>query len=155
MKRIKIRLIIAAISSALLLGSGVSMAQDTEGAVTFGDDAAYIEVTFVSYKPGKAGEAYGIIADHFAPAGMAAGLPGPVIIHFQTGPFDAAFHFRLPNGPSDLEWRISPNNAKFRAALIANEGSEEAASEVMERYNATIARTSTAIGHRHIAEDEE
>ncbi len=56
--RIKIRLIIGAIGSALLLGSGVSMAQDSDGALKYGqenDDARYIRVTFVSYKPGMAG----------------------------------------------------------------------------------------------------
>ena len=89
MKIIKMSASIIAVSMALYFGSATTLAQEP---ATFGDDARYIRVDFVSYKPGKAGEAYGIINDHFAPAGAAAGLPGPVVIHFQSGPWDAAFH---------------------------------------------------------------
>ena len=156
--RIKIRLIIAAIGSALLLGSGVSMAQDSDGALKFGeanDDARYIRVVFVSYKPGMAGRAYTILREHYAPAGEAAGLEGPITIHFQTGPFDAAYHWRLENGMSDMEWQRSPNGVKFRAAMAELEGSEAAAQAVRDSYNATIARTVTTIGHRHVSDDDE
>jgi len=156
--RIKIRLIIAAIGSALLLGSGVSMAQDSDGAVKYGqenDDARYVRVTFVSYKPGMAGRAYTILREHYAPAGEAAGLDGPVTIHFQTGPFDAAYHWRLENGMSDMEWQRSPNQVKFRAAMAELEGSEEAADAVVASYMATVARMVTTIGHRHVSDDDE
>jgi len=158
MKMTNIRLSIVAIGSALLLGSGVSMAQDSDGALKYGqenDDARYVRVTFVSYKPGMAGKAYQILSEHYAPAGEAAGTPGPITVHFQTGPFDAAYHWQLENGMSDMEWQRSPNRVKFRAALAKLEGSEEAAQAVMDSYNATIARTVTSIGHRHVADDEE
>ncbi len=156
MKMTNTRLSIVALGTALFLGSGVTFAQDSEdGAARYADDSRYIRVVFVSYKPGKAGEAYGIIRDHFAPAGEAAGTPGPVIVHFQSGPYDAAFHWRLDNGMSDLEWRRSPSTAKFRAALAKLEGSEEAAAAVMDRYDSLIARTVTSVGHRHVADDEE
>lgn len=158
MRKIKISSIVAVLSSVLLLGSGATMAQESDGAIRFGENnipAVYISVTFVSYKEGKAGEAYGIIADHFRPAGEAAGLRGPVIVHFQTGPYDAAFHWRLENGMSDLEWQRSPNNVKFMAALAEQEGSMEAASAVFDRYDALISRSVTSVGHRHIAEGED
>lgn len=158
MDKIKIRSIIAAIGAALLLGSGISMAQDSDGALKFGeanDDARYVRVVFVSYKPGMAGRAYTILREHFAPAGEAAGLEGPVVVHFQTGPFDASYHWRLENGMSDMEWQRSPNQVKFRAAMVELEGSEAAAQAVMDSYNATIARTVTTIGHRHVSDDEE
>ena len=152
MKIIKMSTSIVAACMALFLGAATTLAQE---AANYGDDAAYIRVVFVSYKPGKAGEAYGIINDHFAPAGAAAGLDGPVTIHFQSGQWDAAYHWRLDNGLADLEWRISPDNVAFMAALIAQEGSEEAADEIFDRYDSLIARTSSVIGHRHVSEDEE
>ena len=158
MKKIKICSIVAVAGSALLLGSGVSMAQDSDGAVRFGensDPAVYLRVTFVSYKEGKAGEAYGIIADHFRPAAEAAGTRRPVIVHFQTGPYDASFHWRLENGMADLEWQRSPRNVKFMAALAEQEGSMEAAAAVFDRYDALVARSVTSVGHRHLAEGEE
>jgi hypothetical protein len=144
--------IVIASSVALFFGSTITMAQE---AATFGDDARYVRVVFVSYKPGKAGEAYGIIDNKFKPAGAAAGRPGPIIIHFQSGPWDAAFHWRLDDGLADLEWRIAPGNVEFRAALAKQEGSEEAAAALMDQYNSLIARTSSVIGHRHADEDED
>lgn len=158
MNRIKIRLIIAAIGSALLLGSGLSMAQDSDGTAKFGGEsgeARYVRVTFVSYKPGMAGRAYTILREHYAPAGEAAGTPGPITVHFQTGPFDAAYHWQLENGMSDMEWQRSPNQVKFRAAMAELEGSEAAAQAVRDSYNATVARTVTTIGHRHVSDDDE
>lgn len=150
---VKIRRIIVCI-----LASGIALffsSANAQEGTKFADDARYMRVVFVSYKPGKAAEAYGIINNKFNPAGQSVGLSGPVVVHFQSGQYDAAFHWRLDNGPADLEWRIAPDNAKFRAALARQEGSEEAASALMDRYNALIARTTSVIGHRHVAEDEE
>lgn len=158
MKKIRISSIVAAIGSILLLGSGMSLAQDSDGAIRFGEnneEAVYIRVVFVSYKAGKAGEAYGILANHYRPAAEAAGLSRPVIVHFQTGPYDAAFHWRLDDGMSEMEWQRSPRNVRFRAALAAQEGSDEAAQAVVDRYDALVARSVTTLGHRHIAEDED
>lgn len=157
MKKIKFGLIVAAMGT-VLLGTGVTIAQDSSGAIRYGengDPAVYLRIVFVSYKAGKAGEAYGIIADHFRPAAEAAGLRPPVIVHFQTGPYDAAFHWRLDEGMSDMEWQRSPGNVKFRAALVEHEGSEEAADAVLDRYDSLIARSVTTVGHRHIPEGEE
>ena len=81
------------ITATLLLLTATSTVSVAQEAARFADDAVYLRIEFVSYKPGKAAEAYGIINNHFAPAGDAAGLPGPVIVHFQTGQFDAAFHW--------------------------------------------------------------
>lgn len=146
----KIGVSLLAATMAFFFGSAT--AQD---GMKYEDDASYMRVVFISYKPGKAAEAYGIINNKFNPAGQSVGLSGPVIVHFQTGQYDAAFHWRLDNGPEDLEWRITPDNAKFRAALATQEGSEEAASALMDHYNSLVARTTSVIGHRHVAEDEE
>jgi hypothetical protein len=149
-KKIKLGAGLIGLGMALFLNP--TLAQEP---ATFGDDASYIRVVFVSYKPGKAGEAYGIINSKFVPAAAEAGLPPPVVIHFQSGQFDAAFHWRLENGLADLEWLASPRNVAFRTALVAQEGGEEAADAVLDHYESLIARTTSAIGHRHIPEDEE
>jgi len=148
MKKTALSILVA--TMAFFFGSAT--AQD---GMKFAEDARYMRVVFVSYKPGKAAEAYGIINDKFNPAGQSVGLSGPVIVHFQSGQYDAAFHWRLDNGPADLEWRITPENAKFRAALASQEGSEAAASALMDQYNSLIARTTSVIGHRHVGDDEE
>jgi hypothetical protein len=142
--------IIVSTGLALLIGSS-ALAQE---AAKHGPNAAFINVVFVSYHNGKAGEAYSIINDHFVPAGMAAGLPGPVAIHFDSGAWDAAYHWRLEDGYESLEWRVHPNDVAFRKALIEQEGSEEAADEIIARYESLIARTNNVIGHRHLPDED-
>jgi hypothetical protein len=144
-----------AISLSLFLGSSLALAQDDEGPLTQGDDAVYISVTMVDYKPGMRTDALEIIAEHFMPAGKAAGTPSPVAIHFQTGEWDAAFHWRLEGGMKDLEWFRSPNNIKWMAALAEQEGSMEAAQELFAKYRSMVARSLTNVGHRHIPQDSE
>lgn len=145
------------ITFSLLLGSSFAMAQDDdEGPQTQGDDAVYIRVTMVDYKPGMRADALQIIAEHFKPAGEAAGTAAPVAIHFQTGEWDAAFHWRLEGGMADLEWYISPDNIKWMAALAEQEGGKTEAEELLAKYRGMVARSITNVGHRHVpAETEE
>ena len=80
------------IIAVALLGIFVAaqaFAQDRNEPQTQGDDAVYVSVTFVKYKPGKRGEAFQMIDEHFRVAGEQAGVPGPRAIHFQTGKWDA------------------------------------------------------------------
>jgi hypothetical protein len=145
-----------AITFSLLLGSSFAMAQDDdEGPQTQGDDAVYVSVTMVAFKVGMREEALAIIAEHFKPAGEAAGTPGPVAIHFQTGEWDAGFLWQLEGGMKDLEWYRSPNNIKWFTALAEQEGSMEAAEELYARYAAMISRTLTNVGHRHVPQETE
>ena len=155
MSLIKGGLRLLAIACALVVGSSLALAQDDEGPQTQGDDAVYISVTFVEYKPGTRADALEIIAEHFAPAGKAAGTRAPVAIHFQTGEWDAAFHWRLEGGMADLEWFRSENDIKWMAALAEQEGGKTEAGELLAKYRSMVARSRTEVGHRHIPEDEE
>ena len=156
MKLFKSSLRLLAITFALSLGSSYALAQDDDGGPqTQGDDAVYVSVTFVDYKAGKRADALQLIAEHFKPAGEKAGVRGPVAIHFQTGSWDAAFHWRLEGGMADLEWYTSPNDIKWMEALAEQEGSMEAAEALLAEYVGMISRSKTEVGHRHIAEGEE
>ena len=156
MSLIKGSLRLLAVTCAFLVGSSLALAQDDdEGPQTQGDDAVYVSVTFVEFKPGMRADAFEIIAEHFAPAGKAAGTREPVTIHFQTGEWDAAFHWRLEGGMADLEWYRSENDIKWMAALAEQEGGKTEAGELLEKYRSMVARSRTEVGHRHIPEDEE
>jgi hypothetical protein len=144
------------ITIALLFGSSFAMAQDDdEGPQTQGDDAVYVSVTMVDYKPGMRADALEIIAEHFAPAGEASETPGPVAIHFQTGEWDAGFLWQLEGGMKDLEWYRSPNNIKWMDALAEQEGSMEAAEALYAKYISMISRSLTNVGHRHVPQETE
>lgn len=143
------------VTFALFLGSSLALAQDDEGPQTQGDDAEYITVTFVAYKPGMRADALELIAEHFVPAGEAAGTRPPVAIHFQTGEWDAAFHWRLEGGMADLEWYMSPDNVKWMAALAEQEGGKEEAGALLVKYRDMVARTLVNVGHRHVSKDDD
>ncbi len=155
MSIVKGSLRLLAVTFTLFLGSSLALAQDDEGPLTQGDDAVYVTVTFVDYKPGMRADALELIAEHFVPAGKAAGTRGPVAIHFQTGEWDAAFHWRLEGGMADLEWYMSPDDVKWMAALAEQEGGKEEAEALLAKYGDMVARSLVSVGHRHVPKDDD
>ena len=155
MRLVKDSIRLLAIALILSLGSSFAVAQDEDdgGPQTQGDDAVYVRVSFYKYKPGRREEALEIIAEHFKPAGEKAGTRAPVAIHFQTGKWDAAVHWRLEGGMADLEWYRSPNNVKWREALAELEGGQEQAMAIIAKYVDTVAESEDQIGHRHVPEE--
>ena len=134
--------------AAALLITGSAFAQDNEGPVKF-ENAVYFTMTYLDFKSGKSERAFEILRENFMKAGKASGTPGPKILHFKTGEWDAAFIWKLENGPADLEWYRSPNDVKWMEALTKQEGSKEAVGKLMKEWSSLIARGSTNFGHWH------
>jgi len=149
--------VLAAIVAVGAMMVGTSSAQDAEdGAMTQGEDAVYISVTHMKFKPGKRERAMQIVAEHFRPASEAAGLPGAMLaIHYQTGKWDAAWVWVLEGGMADLEWYRSPNNIKWWNALVEREGGEEAAEALMSEFQGSVAESYSEVGHYHTGEEAE
>ena len=128
--------LVAALTSVALLLAGPAIAQEDEGGPqTWGDDARYVTVTYVQFKPGKREEAMEIINEYFKPAGEKAGTAPPMLdVHFQTGIWDAMFIWNLEGGMADLEWYQSEDNVKWFAALAELNGGPEGAEKIMERW---------------------
>lgn len=145
---------IAAIT-VLFLFAVPTMAQDEDGPQTWGDDAKYVDIVLLDFKPGKRERALEIIDEHFVPAGEKAGTPAPkLVIHFQSGSWDTAALWDLAGGMADLEWYQSPDNVKWREALVEQVGDEEKAAALLEEWAASIARRSSQIGHYHTGETD-
>lgn len=154
MKLLKWGKVFAATAALTMFALPVS-AQDDEGPVTQGDDASYVSATVVKFKPGKRERAFEIIAEHFVPAGKKAGTPGPLgVIHYQTGEWDALFVWDMEGGMADLEWYRSEDDIKWRAALAEQEGSDEAAGELLAEYASLVQDAVTNVGHYHVGEDD-
>lgn len=143
-----------AATAALFLFAVPAFAQDDdEGPQTQGDDARYLSVTYVKYKPGQRSAAMEMINEYFKPAGEKAGTPPPMLaIHFQTGKWDAAFVWEMSGGMADLEWFRSPDDVKWFAALSEMAGGAEQAEEIWKKYVATVAHAQTEVGHYHVPE---
>ena len=145
-----------AVLAAVLVFSVPAVAQDDdEGPVSQGDDAKYLSITHVKFKPGQRESAMEMISEHFVPAGKKAGTPGPIMaIHYQTGKWDAAFIWEMAGGMADLEWYRSPDDIKWFAALAELEGGEDEAKAVWGDYLSKIASVHTDVGHHHVPEAE-
>lgn len=141
-------------TAALFLFAVPAIAQDDdEGPLTQGDDAKYLSITFVDFKPGQREMAMEIISEHFVPATEKAGTAPPLLaIHFQTGEWDAAFVWEMEGGMADLEWYRSPDDIVWFAALAELEGGVEQAEAVFGKFNGAIARIRTEVGHHHVPE---
>jgi hypothetical protein len=105
------------------------------------------KVSVVDYKPGKEVEAKKIIAK-FQSAAVTAGTAVPVEHWFETGKYDIMVIWELKEDPADLEWTWSPDGVEWWKALVAQEGSEEAARKVQDDYNSLIASSTTNIARR-------
>lgn len=96
----------------------------------------------VDFKPGKMDEAMGLVKKYFMPAGKAAGNPGPVmVLENQTGSWDITVIWLLKDGPSDLEWKVSPENVASNAELLKLAGSKEKVEKIREEWLSDIARS--------------
>ena len=144
------KLIVA--TAALFVFAVPAIAQDDDsGPMTQGDDAKYLRVSYVKYKPGQREMAMQIITEHLMPAGEKAGTNPPMLaIHFQTGKWDAAFIWEMDGGMADLEWYRSPSNVKWRAALAELEGGTEQADAIWKKYVSAIAESYVEVGHHHV-----
>jgi len=107
-------------------------------------DATWHRVVFVNFKAGKAGEANDIIKKYES-AAVRAGTPQPEKYWFETGPYDLMLIWDLKGGPADLEWKWSPDGVNWWKALVDQEGSEEAADELRNRYSDLVANSTSQL----------
>ena len=124
------------------------------GPQTWGEDAKYVTVSFIQFKPGRREEGMEIIADYFVPASEKAGTPGPVmVVHFQSGKWDVMSIWELQGGVADLQWYRSPNNIKWFEALAELNGGVEGAEEIMARWSKSVDESERQLGHYHTGEE--
>lgn len=96
-----------------------------------------------------------IITEYFGPAAAKAGLAGPMlVIHFQTGEWDAAFVRPLKGGMADLEWYRSADSIKWFEALAELNGGPEKAEIIIGRYQDLVQEMRTEVGHHHVPADD-
>lgn len=141
---------------AALFFAGPSYAQDDDdGPVTQGDDAKYLSITHIAFKPGQRESAMEIISEYFVEAGKNAGTPSPILaIHYQTGKWDAAYVWEMAGGMADLEWYRSPDDIKWFTALGELAGGADKAEEIWGSYISKVAQAKTEVGHHHVADTE-
>ncbi len=130
---------------SVAVGAGtVAVAQEvSEPSKHEGD---WYRLVHVDYKPGKTNDALKIVSEHFAPASATAETPGPVmsLVH-ESGPWDVTWLWHLSGGPADLEWNVTPTQAKWMAAFAKQEGGREKALELLGQYTDLVASSTSYI----------
>ena len=101
-------------------------------------------ITLIDYKPGTVDAAKELI-QKFETASEKAGIPSPVIYWFESGKYDLVVTWKLKDGPAELQGKWNPDGETWWNALVAQEGSEEAASQLQANYNDLIASSVTNV----------
>ena len=80
------------------------------------------------------------------PTAPQAQLPPVRIFEYATGgEWDVSLFFPLPEGPSSLEWEMSPDEEKWMEALASRNGGAEKALAIINEYKSMIARSETQL----------
>lgn len=110
------------------------------------ENVTWYAVTQIDFKPGKADAAKKIIREHYVPASEQAGTPGPVMaLEHQTGEWDMTVIWHMKRGPGELEWKNTPEGAKWQAKFVEMAGGPEKAREIGEAFSSYIAREHVTI----------
>jgi len=94
----------------------------------------------LDFVPGEYEAAVELIHKHFMPAGKAANLETGMVFMCATGEWDMTMIFPLPHGPGELEWEVSPDDARWINALAERMGGMEKAEKALKKFGAMIDR---------------
>jgi hypothetical protein len=132
--------------SALFIGAGLFAHPDEPVPP---EDASYSwhTVTLIDYKPGTEESARRLV-EKFESASKAAGTKAPVIHWFENGKYDLVVTWNLDKSPANDKWTWNPDSEEWWKALVAQEGSLEAARKVENEYNALVATSVTNVARK-------
>lgn len=134
------------VAALLVIGAPDAYAQEEAPEPTRFENVDWHSVVMLDFKPGKQGRAMEIIDDHFIPASQEAGTGMPVMIELQAGEWDAIMVWAMDDGPSAMEWEVSPDGIKWRTALNKAMGGAEKADALWQEYMSLIDDATSYIG---------
>ena len=136
----------ALLVSALVISAGL-FAHPDEPKPPANSHFSWHTVTLIDYKPGAEDAARELIKK-FESATLSAGIALPVVHWFENGKYDLVVTWKLDKSPESDQWTWSPDNDNWWKALVAQEGSAEAASAVKDNYEALVASSVTKIARK-------
>lgn len=108
-------------------------------------DVTWYNVNQIKFKPGKMGDAMKIVRKYFIPASEVAGTRAVMVLENKTGKWDVTVIFKMNEGPSGMEWRLSPENVVFYEQVQKLAGGKEKAKKIWGEYLSCIATSSRTI----------
>lgn len=137
---------LAVFVSALFISAGL-FAHPDEPIPSDPSSYSWHTVTLVDYLPGTEESARQLIKK-FESASVSAGAAAPVIHWFETGKYDLVITWNLEKSPEKDQWTWSPDGESFLKALVAQEGSAEAARKIQDEYSALVASSVTRVARK-------
>lgn len=108
-------------------------------------DVSWYAVVQIELKPGRRQDFLNVVKKYFEPAGKAEGYEPALVLEHQSGPWDITAIWPMKDGPSSLEWRVTPADASWYKQLVKLAGSADKAKKLREEYLSDIARTTSYI----------
>lgn len=135
-------LVIVLVAGALTAGSAAAQEMEPKK----WDNLEWYQMINVSFEQGKVEEALGIIEDYFMKAAQQAGTPGPDMVFLNhTGEWDMTILWKMKGGISDMEWEMSPDDAKWMKAMAELTGGPDKALAKWQEYLALVVDSETEI----------
>ena len=132
---------------APLFLSAILSAHPEEPTPSVNTDVMWHTIVVIDYKDGTL-EAAKVLIQKFETASETAGVSLPEIYWFESGKYDLVLTWKLQDGPADLQEKWSPYGDTWWNALVAQEGSEEAAVKLHADYNELIASSVTSVARK-------
>lgn len=128
-----------------LLASPTSAQNDERPEPKRYEDVTWNTVYLYEFKPGKEGRATEILGKHLLPAYKKASVPAPRVVELRTGPWDVMIVSEMEEGPSEMTWKVSPEQPKIQKAMREMLGKENAG-KITSEYGNSIARSTSFVG---------
>jgi hypothetical protein len=130
---------------SLLISTAAPLAAQEMPAPKKHENSSWFLMVNVKFKPGKMEDAMKIISEHFAPAGTAIGMTDVRVLQHVAGAWDLTLVFPMPEGPRQLEWAVTPQDAKWMAEMARREKGMPNVMALLNRYADMLAREEAAI----------
>lgn len=139
------RAIGTAILAAALALPVAARAQDSTPQPEKYQNVTWYMVVNVAFKPGKKDDALGILRKYYFPAARSAGVPTPMVLDDQTGPWDLTLLWTMKDGPAGMAWKRSPDDVAWMKAMNQMVGSGAKADSIGSRFNSYVDRGDSRI----------
>ncbi len=113
------------------------------------ENVTWHRVVLVNFKPGKVGRAKEIMAQYQA-ASDAVNLKGPERHWLITGEYNMMLIWTFENGPTDLEWSLSPNGVEWRKEMIRRLGSNEELVKLQQEYQSLVDNSTSFLTRKEL-----
>ncbi|MGJ3649024.1 hypothetical protein ACLB0R_11190 [Sphingomonas sp. GlSt437] len=108
-------------------------------------DGKAVQVELIKFKAGTIDRVDEIESKYFDPAARKIGF-SPVVIRFQTGPWDREYIFPMTGGMADLDYKATKDQIAWLAEVDRLAGGPGSAKKLLAEFDAAIERSTTDVG---------